>query len=104
METECVKRGLRFLPLKTRLKDGYYIEGHFVPPKNKTTITGVFFENENIHVKLSDGRTVITPLSWFPVLEQAAPEKRIQYKIGPRSIHWEELDEDLPLDIFLDQY
>lgn len=104
METERIKKRVHFRPLKTKLTDGYYIEGHFVPPKDKTTITGVGFSEQDIHVKLSDGRTVTAPLSWFPVLENAEPAKRMQFEVSPRAIHWKELDEDLPLDVFLDQY
>lgn len=104
MEADRCKKDLRFIPLKTRLIDGHYIEGHFVPLRAKTTIVGGFFDKVNIHIKLNDVRVVVTPLSWFPVLEKADPEKRGSYMIGPRSIHWPELDEDLSLDTFLDQY
>ena len=104
METERAKEDLRLLPLKTRLMDGYYTEGHFVPPDKETAIVGVSFDDENIRVRLSDGRVVTTPLSWFPALEKARPEDRARCTVRPRSVHWEELDEDLPLEVFLDFY
>lgn len=42
IETERIKKGVQFRPLKTKLTDGYYIEGHFVPPKDKTTLLELF--------------------------------------------------------------
>ncbi|MBE3587375.1 MAG: DUF2442 domain-containing protein [Thermoanaerobacteraceae bacterium] len=106
MEAEYLKTKLKFRPLKTKLIDGYYIEEHFTPPGERTQIKGVFFGRESIHILLTDGREIITPLSWFPVLEKATTEQRLKFTIGRngRSIHWDDLDEDLPLEVFLDQY
>ena len=48
-------------------------------------------------VHLDDGRTITTPLAWYPRLVFATPEERNHYEIlGPGTgIHWPDLDEDL---------
>ena len=48
-------------------------------------------------VHLDDGRTIATPLSWFPRLRDASPEQRARWRfIGPGTgIHWTDLDEDI---------
>ena len=48
-------------------------------------------------VHLDDGRTISTPLSWFPRLRDASPEQREQWRfIGSGTgIHWTDLDEDI---------
>lgn len=48
-------------------------------------------------VSLSDGRTLIVPLTWFPRLWRASPADRAGVRIGPKgtSLHWDALDEDI---------
>ena len=57
----------------------------------------VTFDDITMHVQLTDGRTVSVPLLWFPRLQAARPEQRLQVEIGGggRGLHWDELDEDL---------
>lgn len=57
----------------------------------------VSFDDALMHVTLTDGRILSVPIIWFPLLQAAAPEQRIEYEIGAggRSIHWPELDEDI---------
>jgi hypothetical protein len=57
----------------------------------------IHFDNELMHVSLTDGRIISVPLIWFPLLHNASPEQRNAYEIGAggRSLHWPELDEDL---------
>ena len=57
----------------------------------------VEFDDELMHVSLTDGRVISVPILWFPVLREASPEQRAQYEIGAggRGLHWPELDEDL---------
>lgn len=59
----------------------------------------VEFDNELMHVHLTDGRIISAPLIWFPTLREASPEQRAQYEIGAggRGLHWPELDEDLSI-------
>jgi hypothetical protein len=50
-----------------------------------------------LHVQLSDGREISTPLDWFPKLRNATPEQRSHWKLIGKGvgIHWDDLDEDL---------
>ena len=59
--------------------------------------SGIQFDDEMMHVSLSDGRIISAPLAWFPLLHEATPEQRNHHEIGGRgvSLHWPELDEDL---------
>ncbi|HKB68025.1 MAG TPA: DUF2442 domain-containing protein [Pyrinomonadaceae bacterium] len=57
----------------------------------------VDFDEDMMHVLLTDGRRISIPLAWFPLLLKATPEQRMKYEIGSggTSLHWPELDEDL---------
>jgi hypothetical protein len=57
----------------------------------------VKFDDEMMHVSLTDGRIISVPIIWFPLLHEATPEQREQYEIGGGgvSLHWPEIDEDL---------
>ncbi len=48
-------------------------------------------------VALTDGRTIITPLAWFPRLMYGLPQERANFEIigDGKYIHWLDLDEDL---------
>ena len=57
----------------------------------------VNFDDEMMHVSLTDGRLISVPIIWFPLLRGATSEQRSKYEIGGAgtSLHWPELDEDL---------
>jgi len=57
----------------------------------------VEFDDEMMHLQLTDGRVVSVPILWFPLLREGTIEQRRDYRIGGggSSLHWEELDEDL---------
>jgi len=57
----------------------------------------VNFDEEMMHVTLTDGRRISAPIIWFPLLRGATSEQRAKYEIGGggTSLHWPELDEDL---------
>ena len=59
----------------------------------------VRFDEEMMHVSLTDGRVVSVPVIWFPLLREAKPGQREKYEIGGggTSLHWPELDEDLSI-------
>lgn len=63
----------------------------------------VSFDEEMMHVSLTDGRSISVPIIWFPVLRDATPDQRVKYEIGGggTSLHWPELDEDLSVAAFL---
>lgn len=50
-----------------------------------------------LQVDLTDGRTIIVPLMWYPRLWHGTPEERNHFEIigDGAYIHWPELDEDL---------
>ncbi len=55
---------------------------------------------ESLIVELSDGRTIIVPLAWYPRLMHATQNERSYFRfIGKgQGIHWEELDEDISVE------
>ena len=57
----------------------------------------VEFDEDMMHVFLTDGRIIGVPIIWFPLLHEATPEQREKYEIGGGgiSLHWSEIDEDL---------
>lgn len=58
------------------------------------------FDDDTMWVDLTDGRTLGIPLAWFPILLEATPEQRLQFRIGAsgNGLHWEELDEDISVE------
>lgn len=63
----------------------------------------VDFDDEMMHVSLTDGRRIGVPIIWFPLLREATPDQRAKYEIGGggTSLHWPELDEDLSVAALL---
>jgi hypothetical protein len=59
----------------------------------------VEFDEEMMHVFLTDGRIISAPIIWFPLLHKATQEQRSKYEIGGGgvSLHWPELDEDISI-------
>ena len=57
----------------------------------------VSFDDAMMHVTLQDGRVLLVPIAWFPLLRDATPQQRTKYEIGGGgvSLHWPDLDEDL---------
>ena len=57
--------------------------------------TSVRFDEDNMWIELSDGRTLGVPLAWFPRLLHATCQQREAYRLSTRGLHWEALDEDI---------
>ncbi|MGH9948778.1 MAG: DUF2442 domain-containing protein [Pyrinomonadaceae bacterium] len=59
----------------------------------------VEFDDEMMHVYLTDGRVISVPVIWFPLLRDASPAERERCEIGAggHGLHWPELDEDLSI-------
>lgn len=57
----------------------------------------VEFTDDSMVVHLTDGRTLMVPLEWFPRLRDATAEQRSRWRLIGQGvgIHWEDLDEDL---------
>ena len=55
----------------------------------------VTFDDENMWVELTDGRTLGVPLAWFPRLLHATPAQRARVELSRIGLHWNEIDEDI---------
>jgi len=55
-------------------------------------------DDESLHVKLADGREIVTPLWWYPSLAAASHAERNTMELIVTGIHWPALDEDLSTD------
>lgn len=55
---------------------------------------------DTLSVDLSDGRTILVPLAWFPRLTYATREERNNWElIGKgQGIHWKDIDEDISVE------
>ncbi len=53
--------------------------------------------DDTLTVDLEDGRTISTPIVWYPRLAHATPAERTDFQISGAGygIHWSQLDEDI---------
>jgi hypothetical protein len=60
-------------------------------------IKSVDFDDLMMHVQLTDGRIISVPIIFYPLLEEATPEQRMNYEIhsGGSALYWPEIDEDI---------
>lgn len=63
-----------------RYKIQYPISAYTFP--RETRIHQVRFDDEYMHVELTDGRILSVPLRWIPTLHNASPEEREKYEIS----------------------
>ncbi len=63
-----------------RYKIQYPISAYTFP--TETYIDQVRFDNEYIHVELTDRRAISIPMSWVPTVYNASPEERAKYKLS----------------------
>ncbi len=65
--------------------------------------TAVWFDDDNLWVRLADGRQLAVPLAYFPRLLHATPKQREKFELsgGGSGIHWEALDEDISVPALL---
>ena len=54
-------------------------------------------DDSHLHVKLADGREIVTPLWWYPSLFRASHRERNTMELMYSGIHWPDLDEDLSI-------
>jgi Protein of unknown function (DUF2442) len=66
-------------------------------PRAGEKIKAVRIDEDALTVDLADGRTLGTPLAWYPRLLHATPEQRHNFVISGAGygIHWPDIDEDL---------
>src|SRR5437660_6380544 len=65
--------------------------------KSSVSANDVDVTDDTLTVELSDGRTIATPVAWFPRLVHASLDERSRWRLiaGGRGIHWPSLDEDI---------
>ena len=53
--------------------------------------------DDMLEIRLTDGRTVSTPIAWYPRLQHASAAERGDWRLIGRGegIHWPALDEDI---------
>lgn len=63
----------------------------------EATAVDVSCSEDALTVSLSDGRSVSTPLAWFPRLLDATAQQRASWELigGGIGIHWESVNEDI---------
>ncbi|MGH6926574.1 MAG: DUF2442 domain-containing protein [Propylenella sp.] len=65
--------------------------------------TGVSIGDEVLTVRLSDGRTIAVPVSWYPRLAHGTQAERANWRpiADGEGIHWPDLDEDISVAALL---
>ncbi len=60
----------------------------------------VSVRDEELAVDLTDGRTVVVPLAWYPRLVHGSRQERNRWRLIGRGvgIHWPDLDEDISVE------
>ncbi len=63
----------------------------------------VWFDDNRIFIELKDGRIIGSPIEWFPNLRKGTIGQMKKYELWEdgKWIHWEELNEDLSAEGFL---
>ena len=66
-------------------------------PSTDARAKEVSFTEDELSVRLADGRVISAPLAWFPRLLHASAAQRQNYELLGEGvgIHWPDLDEDL---------
>ena len=62
---------------------------------DRPEIQTVAVDEDSLTVDLKDGRTMITPLLWYPRLCYATEEERQSFQILRNVIYWPALDEEI---------
>lgn len=57
-------------------------------------------DEESLVIELSDGRTIVAPLAWYPRLVHATAAERANLRLigGGKGIHWHDIEEDISLE------
>ncbi|CAD5264711.1 MULTISPECIES: DUF2442 domain-containing protein [Halomonadaceae] len=66
----------------------------------------VHFDDHYLHVELSDGRRISTPMSWYPELEQASVKVLRHYLFicDATGIEWPDIDYHLSIAAMLETH
>ncbi len=60
----------------------------------------VAITNEKLRVDLSDGRSLVVPLAWYPRLAHASPKERKNWRLlgDGYALEWPDLDEHIGIE------
>ena len=66
-------------------------------PSADIRVRDVSVTDDELTVRLMDGRKLSVPVAWYPRLAEATPDQRADWEIagGGYGIHWPQIDEDL---------
>ena len=66
-------------------------------------IATVHTDESMLWLTLTDGRVIGAPLAWFPRLQQATPEQRVQWEILPArtGVHQPDVDEYISVRVLM---
>jgi hypothetical protein len=66
-------------------------------------VRNVQFTEDTLAVDLTDGRTIVVPLAWYPRLLDATEAQRQNWQVSGAGygLHWPDIDEDLSTEGFL---
>ncbi len=67
---------------------------------NLSAVEHVTVTSDALAVDLSDGRSIMVPLAWYPRLMHATESERENWRLigNGYGIHWEDLDEDISVE------
>ena len=57
----------------------------------------VRFTETHAMIDLADGRIIGVPLHFFPLLEAASDEERLNYHLGGLEVYWEDIDDGIDI-------
>ncbi len=68
--------------------------------KKESKAVDVWFANDMLYVRLTDGREIGSPVTWFPRLMSAtdAQKKNWRFIGNGEGIHWADVDEDISIE------
>lgn len=68
-------------------------------PKVQHVVVG----DDTLEVDLSDGRSILAPLAWYPRLLNSTTAERRNWRLigGGEGVHWPDLDEDISVENLL---
>ena len=71
-----------------------------LPKIDEILATGVAIVGDRLVVELNDGRSIASPLAWYPRLFESKPEELVNWEFngGGTGIHWPDVDEDLSVE------
>ena len=73
------------------------------PNPSEPLAIAVHVSVDTLEVRLSDGRKISVPLSWYPRLAHASVEERGHWQLigAGLGIHWPDIDEDISVENLL---